>query len=71
MAPAPAAREAAVEVLDIASFSIDVASTVDRKIAALAAHRSQYALDVDLLPRRLLTSLLGTEHFAVVDPYAG
>lgn len=46
-------------------FTVDVASTVDRKIAALAAHRTQYALDADLLPRSIMQSLLGTEHFAV------
>lgn len=46
-------------------ITIDVRASIDRKIAALAEHRSQYALDPDLLPRSILTSLLGTEHFAV------
>ena len=40
---------------------------LDAKIAALVAHRSQYALDPDLLPRAVLGPLLGTEHFVVVD----
>lgn len=46
-------------------FAIDVRPALDRKVAALVAHRSQYALDSNLLPRSLLESLLGTEHFAV------
>lgn len=47
------------------SFAVDVAAVLDRKVAALAAHRSQYALDPDLLPGRMLEALLGTEHFTV------
>lgn len=62
--PTRAAHPDLLEVGDC--FTVDVASTVDRKIAALAAHRTQYALDADLLPRSMLHSLLGTEHFAVV-----
>jgi hypothetical protein len=46
-------------------ITVDVSASVDRKIAALTEHRSQYALDDDLLPRSILTNLLGTEHFAV------
>ena len=48
-------------------FSIDVTSALDRKVAALAAHRSQYAMDPDLLPRSMLERLLGTEHFVVAS----
>lgn len=58
-APAPV-TEGAGEV------AIDVRPALDRKIAALVAHRSQYALDAELLPRRVLDPLLGTEHFTVV-----
>ena len=47
------------------SFSVDVTAVLDRKVAALAAHRSQYAMDQDLLPRSVLGPLLGTEHFVV------
>jgi LmbE family N-acetylglucosaminyl deacetylase len=46
-------------------FAVDVRSALDRKVAALAAHRSQYAMDRDLLPRSMLEPLLGTEHFVV------
>jgi LmbE family N-acetylglucosaminyl deacetylase len=46
--------------------SVDVQAALDRKIAALVAHRSQYALDAELLPRQVLGPLLRTEHFTVV-----
>jgi LmbE family N-acetylglucosaminyl deacetylase len=48
-------------------FSVDVRAVLDRKVAALAAHRSQYAMKPDLLPRSMLEPLLGTEHFAVAE----
>ena len=47
------------------SFEIDVRSMLDRKVAALAAHRSQYALEPDLLPASMLERMLGTERFVV------
>jgi hypothetical protein len=47
------------------AFAVDVRSALDRKVAALAAHRSQYAMDRDLLPRSMLEALLGTEYFVV------
>ncbi|SEP98561.1 PIG-L family deacetylase [Microlunatus flavus] len=48
-------------------LSIDVGpDALRRKIAALVAHRTQYALDPELLPVQVLGPLLGTEHFAVV-----
>ena len=50
----------------VSDVVIDVSSTLDRKVAALAAHRSQYALEPDLLPRSMLERLLGTEYFNVV-----
>lgn len=52
---------------DAEGFAVDVRPALDRKVTALAAHRSQYALDANLLPRSLLECLLGTEHFAVAD----
>jgi LmbE family N-acetylglucosaminyl deacetylase len=48
-----------------ADVVVDVTSTLDRKVAALTAHRSQYALEPDLLPLSMLERLLGTEHFDV------
>jgi LmbE family N-acetylglucosaminyl deacetylase len=49
---------------------VSVRSTLERKVAALAAHRSQYALSTDLLPLSMLDRLLGTERFVVADPQA-
>jgi LmbE family N-acetylglucosaminyl deacetylase len=46
-------------------ITVDVTPVLDRKVAALAAHRSQYAMEPDLLPRSMLERLLGTEHFVV------
>ena len=48
-------------------FMVNVKPTLERKVAALAAHRSQYALEADLLPRSMLDRLLGTERFVVAD----
>jgi LmbE family N-acetylglucosaminyl deacetylase len=46
-------------------FAVDVRNVLHRKVAALAAHRSQYAMDTDLLPRSVLEPMLGTEYFVV------
>jgi LmbE family N-acetylglucosaminyl deacetylase len=48
------------------TFAVDVIPAIERKVAALAAHRTQYAMEADLLPQRILERLLGTEHFAAV-----
>jgi LmbE family N-acetylglucosaminyl deacetylase len=48
-----------------ADVVIDVSRVLDRKVAALAAHRSQYALEPELLPESMLERLLGTEYFDV------
>jgi LmbE family N-acetylglucosaminyl deacetylase len=48
------------------ALAVDVRATLDQKIAALVAHRSQYALDAELLPRQVVDPLLGTEYFTVV-----
>ena len=45
---------------------VPVTSAVSRKAAALAAHRSQYAFEVELFPTSILERLWGTEHFVVV-----
>lgn len=51
---------------DPSHLSLDVTAVLDRKVAALVAHRSQYAMHRDLLPSAVLERLLGVEHFAVV-----
>jgi LmbE family N-acetylglucosaminyl deacetylase len=47
------------------AFAVDVSAALEAKIAALVAHRSQYALDAELLPRQVLAPLLGTEYFSI------
>ncbi|MCW2812467.1 MAG: Cyclic nucleotide-binding protein [Friedmanniella sp.] len=59
--PAPAPVGSANEV------TVDVSAALDEKIAALVAHRTQYALDAELLPRQVLGPLLSSEHFTVID----
>jgi hypothetical protein len=46
---------------------VNVRETLDRKVRALSAHRSQYALEPGLLPAKLLEQLLATERFVVTD----
>jgi LmbE family N-acetylglucosaminyl deacetylase len=46
--------------------SVDVTAHLDDKLAALAAHRSQYPIDVDAFPRSMLQEMYGTEYFVVV-----
>jgi LmbE family N-acetylglucosaminyl deacetylase len=48
-------------------ITVDVKTTLEEKVSALAAHRTQYALESGLLPRSMLQRLLGTEHFVVAD----
>lgn len=64
-AAAPYAEVAAVEAAGEDCLVVDVRPMLSRKVAALAAHRSQYALDPDLLPPSLLEPLLGRERFVV------
>ena len=47
---------------------VDVSAYVAQKIAAVAAHRTQYPIAPDILPRPLLQELLGTEYFVRVHP---
>ncbi|GAB2580348.1 PIG-L family deacetylase [Microlunatus antarcticus] len=65
-APEAGGRTPVVPPAPAGDVTLDVGAALDQKIAALVAHRSQYALDPELLPRRVLGPLLGTEHFTVV-----
>jgi LmbE family N-acetylglucosaminyl deacetylase len=47
---------------------IDVSAYVAQKIAAMAAHRTQYPLAPDTLPLALLQELFGREYFVRVHP---
>jgi LmbE family N-acetylglucosaminyl deacetylase len=47
---------------------IDVAAYVERKIAAIAAHRTQYPIDPTMLPLMILQEMMGREYFVRVAP---
>jgi LmbE family N-acetylglucosaminyl deacetylase len=49
------------------ALRIDVCAYVDKKLAALAAHRSQYPIDVEAFPRSMLEEMYGVEHFRQVN----
>jgi LmbE family N-acetylglucosaminyl deacetylase len=56
------------ESLGEATTRIDVSSVIDRKIAALAAYRSQFAFQPEAIPRSLLRDLFGVEYFIRARP---
>jgi LmbE family N-acetylglucosaminyl deacetylase len=51
---------------------VDVREVIDQKIAAVAAHRSQYPIEPEMFPRWMLEEMMGHEHFvrvrAAVEP---
>jgi LmbE family N-acetylglucosaminyl deacetylase len=47
---------------------IDVSSYVERKIAAIAAHRTQYPIAPGILPLEMLQEMMGREYFVRVAP---
>lgn len=51
-----------------ATTCIDVGPYIQQKIAAIAAHRSQYAIEADMLPLPILQELMGLEYFVRVYP---
>jgi LmbE family N-acetylglucosaminyl deacetylase len=51
-----------------ATSCINVADYVGQKIAAMAAHRSQYPITPDIFPLDLLQDLMGNEYFVRVLP---
>ncbi|HJZ45960.1 MAG TPA: PIG-L family deacetylase [Roseiflexaceae bacterium] len=51
-----------------ATNCIDVNAYVERKIAAVAAHRSQYPIEPDMLPLPMLQEMIGREYFVRVLP---
>jgi hypothetical protein len=48
--------------------AINVTAYVDRKMAAIAAHRTQYPLDPTMLPLMILQEMMGREYFVRVAP---
>ena len=51
-----------------ATTVIDVRKFTDRKIQALAAHRTQYPIDPEMFPPWMLHEMLGHEYFVRVHP---
>lgn len=51
-----------------ATTVIDVSGWVDRKIAAIAAHRTQFPLEPQMFPEALLQEMFGREYFVRVFP---
>jgi LmbE family N-acetylglucosaminyl deacetylase len=51
------------EVVGETTTVIDVSSYVERKIAAVAAHRTQFPIRTDMFPMSLLTEMMGREYF--------
>jgi LmbE family N-acetylglucosaminyl deacetylase len=45
------------------ALQIDVAPQIHKKLSALAAHRSQYPIDVDAFPPSMLIEMFGIEYF--------
>jgi len=51
-----------------ATTRIDVSAVIGTKMSALAAYRSQFAFDPELVPSGLLTELFGVEYFVRARP---
>jgi LmbE family N-acetylglucosaminyl deacetylase len=51
-----------------ATTRIDVSAVIERKMAAIAAYRSQFAFQPDLIPTALLQDLFGVEYFIRARP---
>jgi LmbE family N-acetylglucosaminyl deacetylase len=49
-------------------ISVDVTEYVPQKVAALAAHRTQFPLEPDMLPLSILREMFGHEYFVRVQP---
>ena len=57
-----------LEDIGAATTRIDVSKHIARKLQALAAHRSQFVFDPDMLPLSILQELFGHEYFVRVYP---
>ena len=51
-----------------ATTVIDVSAFIDQKIAAIAAHRTQYPIDPSIFPTSMLVEMMGHEHFMRIQP---
>ena len=66
MADAPKAGRA--EAATPATTVIDVTKFVDRKLEAIAAHRTQYPIEPAMFPEWMVKEMLGREHFVRIHP---
>ncbi|MBV9279725.1 MAG: PIG-L family deacetylase [Chloroflexi bacterium] len=57
-----------VTAQDGPAICLDVRDYVAHKIAALAAHRTQYPIRPDILPLAMLQDMMGREYFVPVSP---
>jgi LmbE family N-acetylglucosaminyl deacetylase len=57
-----------LEDIGAATTCIDVSEHIARKLQAMAAHRSQFIFDPDMLPLSILQELFGHEYFVRVYP---
>ncbi|HEX5502554.1 MAG TPA: hypothetical protein VFW96_08010, partial [Thermomicrobiales bacterium] len=55
----------------LATTCIDVRDFVPTKMAAMAAHHSQYPVTRDMFPRAMVEELLGHEYFVQILPPLG
>lgn len=51
-----------------ATTVVDVTDFVDRKLSAIAAHRTQYPIDPAMFPPWMVREMMGFEHFVRVHP---
>ena len=51
-----------------ATTVIDVGDFADRKLAAIASHRTQYPIEPEMFPPWMVREMLGQEHFVRVHP---
>ncbi len=66
--PGQTAADASDDPLYGATAVVDVRHVIDRKIAAIAAHRTQYPIEPEMFPRWMLEEMMGFEHFVRVQP---
>jgi LmbE family N-acetylglucosaminyl deacetylase len=57
-----------LEGIRAATTRIDVSEHIGRKLHAMAAHRSQFVFDPDMLPLSIMQELFGHEYFVRVYP---
>jgi CRP-like cAMP-binding protein len=51
-----------------ATTVVDVSGQIGKKIAAIAAHRTQYPIEPEMFPTWMLTEMIGREYFVRVHP---